>query len=270
MHPGSWNTAGRVDPHWSPEPEFESTRVCEAVRDENNESGSFFCPVQLSDRSPFRFCPQHQKEFVESTKRYKEASRRAEALRPCVLSIRAKNRRGELVDPSEILEATAVVKRCILWATEEVKERQSHKQRFYAFGTPELRSPKKNTAPSTAGHEKRIAVVKQLIQMAEELLTSASMIRMRASGPDERERGHLEERDLSWQPTPPPSPPQVIALERSGTQPDSPSRVMSLGSSSSSQRSIRRRNSMSRLTARPWMRKTSSQTGVQSWKAYRR
>ena len=267
MHPGSWNTAGRVNPHSSPEPEFESTKFCEAVSD---KSGSFFCPVQLSDGSPFRFCPQHQKEFVESTKRYKEASRRAEALRPRVLSICAKNRRGEMVDPREILEATAVVERCILWATEEDKERQSHRQRYYAFGTPELRSPKKGKAPSTAGHEKRIAVVKQLIQMAEELFTSASMIRMRASGPDEHERGHLEERDLSWQPTPPPSPPQVIALERSGTQPDSPSRVMSLGSSSSSQRSIRRRNSMSRLTARPWMRKTSSQTGVRSWKAYRR
>ena len=179
------------------------------------------------------------------------------------------------MDPSEILEATAVVKRCILWATEEVKERQSHKQRFYAFGTPELRSPKKNKAPSTAGHEKRIAVVKQLIQMAEnvlsELPTSASKMQLRASGPDEREQGRLEEKDLSQQPTlPPSSPPQVIALERSGTEPDSPSRVESLGSSSSSQRSIRRRNSMSRLTARPWMRKTSSQTGVRSWKAYRR
>ncbi|RPD60293.1 hypothetical protein L226DRAFT_539748 [Lentinus tigrinus ALCF2SS1-7] len=277
MHRDSWNTH-RPGPILHLEPEQVADRTCEAVPDEDNRNKSpFFC-MDLVLNSLARFCPRHQQMFIESLARYKESARCAEKLRPRILELNRKSKASKIYNGTDISEAIADTEEYIFWATQERKERMSHTQRFYAYGAPSAspRSPnaraKGRAAPSDAGHQKRIANIEKLIQMARKVLSylrrSERELQLAARKSDQRQRELSQGRDAQT--------PQPL-LPTSPTTKDDRFVVRDITihldplknprSSTSSRRStpIIRRNLRDRQG-----RRISSQTSLRSWKAYRR
>lgn len=277
MHRGSWNTSETTS---LPQSGLRKPRYCEVLPDEDDHTNPFFCPHELSDKE-HRFCARHQKQRRESLAKYKAASHRADALLPRVNEIRRKKETGKPLSITELREAITTTDEYIYWATEELKERRSHARRFYAYGAP-ASSPQSpiivrdggRTVPSNSGHKLRMSNLEMHIRQARQLRSylQRSLYGIEAEEtkqkPEESETTMLARNGNDSQQQLRSSPQQQV----SAMNIDPLNRAKRPCSPTSSQISspLRRKHSTLRLTGRPSIRRTRSQTRVRSWTAPRR